>query len=127
MSFIYKVFPNWNTAEVLLNVIVPQPRTRGMQYDRRQYTGSNNIVNDMPYIEFQWNISVVDVYQALLLQFDLISNDYSEVTVLIQNERYQSARKNGIALLPLVGEGVERDNFFLRDVTLTVHSLRDPS
>lgn len=124
---IYKVHSGHNIADLLLNTIVPQPRTKGIQFGRRQYNGVGGIDDDLPYIDFMWNVSNVARFQSVLLQFNLISLDYGDVTVKILDKRMSEVRRNGIVIFPFMGEDVDREDFFIRDLILTVHSLKVPT
>lgn len=122
---IYRVAPGWNVDFEDLFALRPQPRTKGLKYDNRQFTGANTVVDDLPYVEFEWPVISIQNYWAVLPHFDLMLNTESEVTVTCQDQRHQDAMKNGIAILPQLGEDGERDFVWLKNIIITVHSLRD--
>lgn len=107
---------------------VPQPRTRGMQYDSREYSADLDIVDELPYVDFMWNVigqNYRDIYWDLLGLAGLQTANTAEVSVKLEDNRYQPVLKNGIAQLPQIGEDGDRREYMLRDFVITVHSLRN--
>lgn len=108
-----------------LDPIVPQPRTEGMQYTRRQYAASGIVVDELPFVELLWSmLDPAAEYQALLAQFGLTTANTAEVSVYVQDEYYNWILRNGIAVKPFIGSDGSRTNYFLRDFTILVKSLR---
>lgn len=121
----YLVKENHDVALESLVAIDPQPRTVGYQYTRRQFAASGDIINEAPFVEYQWDmIETAAQYQALLAQFGLDTATTADVSVYIQDERYNWVVRNGVAVLPFVGSDIARENYFIRNVTILVKNLR---
>lgn len=122
----YKVGLGWNVPLGSLTTIVPQPHCEGIKYARTTYTASGGVVREGPYVELVWAaLGDASMYQSLLNQFGLQSATTSQVTVYIRDERWQDVRKNGVALLPVVGDSLHWRDLFPRDVVILIRDLQD--
>lgn len=107
------------------DALVPQPRTIGLQYTRRLYPLSGNLIDEAPFVEFLYSmIESITQYQAILTQYGLLTAKTALVSVQIQDENYDDAVFNGVAVKPQIGVDGQREDYFLRNFTLLVHSLR---
>lgn len=107
-----------------LNVIDPQPTSRGIQFTERvpNLDGSNNDVG--PYCELVWQVlESEDDYLAVLAQFGLDDADESEVTVYIRDKRLQWAKYNATAVLPAIGSDGGWDDLSMRNVIILLRDL----
>lgn len=122
----YRVADGHDVALGSLNVITPQPRSRGIRPVRREYPVSGHAFEEGYYIELEWSvIGTVAQFQSILTQFGLsgagtLSND---ITVYIPSGTYDYARFNGTAIRPEIGGDVVRNRFFLRNLTILVKDL----
>ncbi|HNT78835.1 MAG TPA: hypothetical protein PKH77_27840 [Anaerolineae bacterium] len=118
-QYLVKNLPN--TALVSLDTMVPQPRSRGVQFTRTSYAANGHAYNEAPYIILQWSIiGSATAYAALLTQFGLAAGTPSnEVTVYVPNNVFTFTRYNGIAILP----EASRENYFIRGVQIVVGGL----
>lgn len=124
----YKIGVGLDVPLVDLDDIIPQPATVGLQYARRTFAASGVVVDELPFVEFEFStLDSPTQYVALLTQFGLASATTADVTVYVQNENYVWTRYNGKAVKPLVGSDGARNNFFLRGFTILVKNLRTPS
>lgn len=121
----YLIATGHDIALESLVAIVPQPRTVGYQYGRRQYAANGSIIDEAPFVSLQWDMIATDTeYQSLLSQFGLTSATTANVSVYIQDERYNWIVRNAVAVLPFVGTDVARDNYFIRNVTILLKNIR---
>lgn len=107
-----------------LDPIIGQCSTEGLQYERRQYAASGAVIDELPFVEFNFSTLIVSRYQALLTQFGLLTAKTAPVSVYVQDENYDWILRNGTAVKPLIGTDGKRTNYFLRDFTILVHSLQ---
>lgn len=107
-----------------LDPIAPQPATVGMQHARRSFAASGVIYDELPYVEFEFSTLSVAAYQSLLTQFNLLTTNTADVSVYIQDNRYNWAVFNGVAVLPEIGTDGERSRYHLRGFTILVKDLR---
>lgn len=120
----YKVALTHDQALEDLDNIVPQPATIGYQFARRSYAASGAVIDENPFVEFNWTtIGTAAQYAALLTQFGLSSALTSEVTVYVQNENYAWVLRNGVAVKPFIGSDGQRNRSFLRGFTILVKAL----
>lgn len=113
-----------NPLEDLLP-INPQPATIGMEHTRRQFAASGIVIDELPFVSLNW--SMLDrgaEYQALLAQFDLTTATTADVSVYVQDEYFNWVLRNGTAVKPFIGQDGSRTQFFLRDFTILIKSLR---
>lgn len=123
----YKVKTGHNQAADDLVLITPQPRSKGIQYTRRTVSGDGTIINEGPFVEFVWDtIANKTMFQSILTQFGLASVYSALVTVSVRGDNFDYARKNGKALRPTPGDGVEWD-IFPRNLTIIVRDLSTAS
>lgn len=121
----YRVALTHDQALEDLDDIAPQPATVGYQHTRRTYAASGAVIDELPFVEFNWTtIGTATQYQALLTQFGLSSATTAEVTVYVQNENYAWVLRNGTAVKPQIGSDGQRANSFLRGFTILVKNLR---
>lgn len=120
----YRVADGSNVALGSLTVLSPQPRSTGIQYTRREYAADGTPILEGAYINLIWDVlGSVAQYQALLTTFGLLNTTTNAVTVYIRNENFDYVRKNGVAIKPQIGEGVEWSNYFPRSLTILVRNL----
>lgn len=107
-----------------LDPIVPQPATPGMLFGRRSYAASGIVIDEMPYVPFEFStIKSATQYQSILTQFGLMTALTAEVTVYVQDRNYDWVLRNGLAVAPEIGTDGQRSQYFLRDFTILVKNL----
>lgn len=106
------------------DIILQQPRAEPAEPVEVQYGIDASHHYQHEYICFIFDvIESYDLYVAILGQFDLDSNQTSEVTIYGRSRRLSWNKFNGIAHLPIPGEDYKWDRFFLRDVRIYVTDL----
>ena len=65
-------------------------------------------------------------YQSILTTFGLLSADSNDVTVYIRDGSLITC-KNGKAIKPFPGQGVDYKNYFIRDLVILIRDLEDVS
>lgn len=124
----YMVHTGHNTPLISLSAMVPQPRTDGLQYARRQYAASGIVLDELPFVELKWSMfDGVSEYTTLLTQFGLSSASYSYVSVYVQDENFSWILRNATALKPQINVDGSRNNFMLRDFTILLKNLQAQS
>jgi len=121
----YRAALTHNVVLGSLVVIEPQPRTVGYQHGRRSFAASGIVVDELPHVELQWDmIETVAQYQALLAQFGLTTASTANVSVYVQDERYNWIIRNAVAVLPQIGTDGERSNYFFRNFVIILKDIR---
>lgn len=124
----YKVATGHDVALLDLDDIDPQPHSSGIQYTESHTAASGAVNVQGPYVELEWDaLEDADMYDDVLALFGLDDARYAEVTVYIRDERWEWVRKNGVALLPLIGSEARWERPFPRDIVITVRNLEDVS
>jgi hypothetical protein len=119
----YRVATGHDEALVDLTVLSPQPRSKGIQYTRRVMAADGSMVNEGPYVELVWDVVATDtVFRNILTAFGLASVYNALVTVYVRDDDFQYVRKNGRAIRPTPGDGVEW-SYFPRSMTILVREL----
>src|SRR5690348_281709 len=104
-----------------LNDLDPQPASTGIQVTRRNRAASGTISEDGLYLILEWTLlEDEDEYQSVLEDFDLMDNDFADVTVYARDSRWNWGSYNGTAEYPEQGRDVKWDNFFPRNLRLLV-------
>lgn len=118
----YLVLAGWdNPLEDLLPV---KCSTMGLQYTRRQFAASGAVIDELPYIELNFSTINITRYQALLTQFGLLVAITAPVSVYVQDQNFDWILRNGTAVKPEIGTDGRRQNYWLKDFTILVKSLR---
>src|SRR5690554_4210805 len=103
----YKVKTGHNQPADDLVAIAPQPSSPGIQCTRRSYAGDGTPICEGPWTPLSWNITSKAQFDAILTAFGLASAGSSLVTVLVRDQEFDFVRKNGLAIKPVPGDGVE--------------------
>jgi hypothetical protein len=110
-----------------LTVLSPQPRSKGIQYTRQTVSADGTVTNEGPYVELIWDVvATAAVFKTLLTNFGLASAYSAAVTVYVRDDDFDNVRKNGTAVRPVPGNGVDW-SYFPRSVTILVRDLEDVS
>jgi len=124
----YRVADGSDVALESLTVLDPQPASRGIQYTDQTLSLNGTPTKQGAYVELVWNVvASVTEYQSILTDFGLLSADYNDVTVYVRDEEFDFVRKNGRAIKPLPGRGVDWRMPFPRDLVILVRDLEDAS
>ena len=124
----YRVATGTDISLGSLTVLSPQPRSGGIQYTRRTFAADGTPTSEGAYVVLTWDILGSKAqYQSLLTTFGLSSASAAEVTVYARDENYDYVRKNGLAIKPVPGEGVDWKKYFPRNLTILVRNLEDAS
>lgn len=124
----YRVADGHDVALVSLNVLSPQPRSRGIQYTRRSYAADGTPINEGAFVELIWGVVADDAaLQSILTTFGIYTATSNDVTVYVRNENFDYVRKNGKAIKPQIGEGLEWSNYFPRDLVILIRNLQNAS
>lgn len=114
----------FNVATASMAILVPQPRSTGVQMTKRTFSASGQIYEQSPYIELLFSVQpTAYAYQQLLAKFDLNVFINKGVTVYIPDEQFFWQRYNGIAVRPEMGKDAKRENYFIRDIVILVKHL----
>lgn len=122
----YKVSTTgYNVALGSLVTLVPQPRSDGIKVARRTYAADGTVYGEGVYIELEYNIVKSPVQLDLIYdQFGLdITVSTKQITILIPGVEYTDTRYNGLAVRPLIGPDLVRQNYFLRRLIILVKFL----
>lgn len=126
MSITYKVADGFDVVLGSMTDISPQPRTEPIRPTRRSFPASGVPIDEGDYVEFIWAVMTETQYQSILTQFGLSGSATSnEVTVYVNDGTFTAVRKNGLAIRPIVGDGLVRDGYQVRDVIILVRNLED--
>ncbi len=120
----YRVADGHDVALGSLTVLNPQPKSRGIQYTRRNFAGDGTPINEAPFVELKWTVFTNDNYDQIMTDFGLTSADSNDVTVYVRDENWNYARKNGKAIKPNIGEDRDWD-VFPRNMVILVRDLED--
>lgn len=122
----YLVADGHDVPEGSMTALDPQPRSRGIQYTRQTFAADGTPVNEGPFVELVYNVvGSKSQYQSILTDFGLLAADSNAVTVKVRDEEFDFVRKNGLAIKPLPGTGVDWSNYFPRNVVILVRDLED--
>jgi hypothetical protein len=122
----YYVGMGHNVPLLGLYPLVQQPKAVGYRYARRNYAASGAVIDELPYVEFEFEmLEDKEIYQALLAQFGLNIDSTYPVSVYIEDEFYDPVLRNGTAVRPLIGESGGRDDGFLKGFVILVRDLRE--
>jgi hypothetical protein len=105
---------------VNLGLIVPQPKSDGIQYARREFVAGGLLVREGAFIRLRWDVLRDGVlYRDLLNQFGLLTDTTRYLTVYVRDENWNWVRCNGRAVKP-----VQRwERFFPRGIEILVRGL----
>jgi len=107
-----------------LNVIAPQPRTKGLEYKRWVEAMDGTRYGTGPFIEFQWDLlQGATAYLALLTSFGVHVSTSAAVSIYARNDKYVWVYYNGVAMQPRVGHEVQWTRYFPRRITILVKAL----
>ena len=107
-----------------LNVIAPQPRSKGLEYKRWVEAMDGTRYATGPYIELQWDLlQGATEYLALLTSFGVHVGISSSVSIYAKNDIYAWQYFNGLAMRPRVGHEVQWTRYFPRRITILVKAL----
>lgn len=124
----YLVSDAWDVALESLEPIDPQPATIGFEYTRRQYAASGVVIDELGFVRLNFSaLEDIDQYQSLLAQFGLDTATTANVSVYVQDERYNWILRNAICVLPQIGTDGQRSDFFLRGFSILLKQLRAQS
>lgn len=116
--------------DVTLNnthVIVPQPRSPGVQVVTRSVGVSMVRHETGLWIPLRWNVLNVTHYQALIEAFGLETALEADVSVSVPDFQYDFRFYNGTAIRPEQGQDIRRDGHFLKDITILIVNLVEQS
>lgn len=120
----YLVKTGHDVALVSLDIMMPQPRSTGVQAVRRTYGGDGSVYEEGAFIELEFDaLESPTEYTTLLTQFGLNAALKAAVTVYVPNAFLAFTRYNGTAVRPEVGKDMRRENYFIRSVTILVRDL----
>jgi hypothetical protein len=124
MTTTYAVADGFDVADMSLNTLVPQPRCPGIRPTRRSYAASGAVLDEGNYVELIFSmLESVTSYQAILTQFGLNNADTNEVTVRVRDKRFTTVRMNGLAICPVIDEGLSWSEYLPRDIVILVRNL----
>lgn len=124
----YRVATGHDVALESLSDIDPQPSSPGIEYTGTSEAASGAVSKQGPFVRLKFSVlEDATMYDSILTQFGLDAADYANVTVYVRDERWQWVRKNGRALLPLIGSEATWEQYFPRNITIIVRNLEDPS
>lgn len=107
-----------------LNIITPQPRTRGLQYKRWVEAMDGTRYGTGPYIEFLWDLNQdATAYVALLTSFGINSSTKASVSIYARSDIYIWTYYNAVAMRPRVGHEVGWNRYFPRRITILCKEL----
>lgn len=121
----YLVAQTHDIAFASLNVITPQPHSPGVQIVQRNLAVSGKAKDIGLWIPLQWRIiGTPTVYSTLLGLFGLSGSvTEAEVTIWCPDRLFTFNRFNGLAMLPVPNDDVQRNNYFIRDLTIIVKNM----
>jgi hypothetical protein len=121
---IYGIATGHDVAIESLTAFDPQPATVGLLYARRQYAASGEIIDELPYWEYRWDVLEIDEYQAILTLSGLVTAKTALVSANGPDDNYDEAIRNGRAVKPQIGSDGQRDGTFLRNFAMIIKSLQ---
>lgn len=125
MATLYKIALGHDVAPEDMAPIDPQPRTEGMQYTRRQNAASGIVIDEAPFVLFEWSmLDPASEYQNLLDQFGLTTETTAPVSIYVQDQNYEWVLRNATVVKPLIGTDGGRNNFFIRDIVIVAKNLQ---
>lgn len=129
MATDYKVGLGHDLGSASLTLIVPQPRSEGLQFLRRSYALSGQVYDEGCYIELLWDVLYdMPLFGYLMSLFGVNYNDPAhtirDVTVNVPNLYGSYTLFNGIAVRPLWTADALRRNIFVRNVRVLVKDLQ---
>jgi hypothetical protein len=107
----------------------PQPRCDGLQYTREvpladgMYTEGAFFVLTWDIIDPRLMIGLDTNYVVILKACGLETARTANVTVYGPTENYGAARYNAEAVKPIVGAGVTRNQFYIRNLSILFRKL----
>lgn len=104
----------------------PQPRSPGLQYTQISHAADGAVSKQGPFVVLIWTALSETDYDSIMSDFGLAAADYNDVTVYVRDENFDYARKNGRAIKPFPGEGVDW-RYFPRNLQILVRNLEDAS
>lgn len=122
----YRVKDGSDIALESLTVLVPQPKSQGIQYTKQTFGGDGTPCNQGPYVELIWTAISNAEYDTIMTAFVLTSADHNDVTVYVRDENWNYIRKNGKAIKPNIGQEREWD-YFPRNMVILVRNLETSS
>lgn len=123
MADLYKIGIDHDQTLGSLTTFPIQPRCEGLQYTRETFLASG-IYREGPFFYLLWNVLGTPTrYQAVLALCGLSSLDSCEVTILGPDRDYNFVRYNATVVRPIVGQGVARNNYKIRDVAILFRDL----
>lgn len=125
MTTIFRIAVGHDVAPEDMTPFDPQPSTKGLQYNRRSYAISGAVIDEGPFIEFDFGLFEDEAaYQAVLTLSGLLVATTCLVSVSIEDENYDPAVRNGTAVKPFIGSDGQRSDLFLNNFVLLVRGLR---
>lgn len=123
MANTYLIAQGSNVSLASLVKFKPQPRSPGMKYTRRNFTGDGVPYDEGPYLELIWSaLESVSEYLSILAQAGLTNTNFCNVTIYARSNTWSFLRYNGTIIAPLIGTDAEWD-YFPRNITLLVRDL----
>ncbi len=116
----YKIAEGHNVALLSLTAIDPQPASPGVKATRRTFSADGALHDEALYIVLEWTFAEdATALDDLFDQFGLDSATTANVTIYCPNQVHVYTRYNGVAVRPESA----RQNYFIRDVQITVKNL----
>jgi hypothetical protein len=80
------------------------------------------------YVEFEFStLESVASYQAILTQFGLNTAVTNEVTVRARSATFADVRLNGLAIRPVIDDGLDWSEYFPRNVVILIKGVEAAS
>jgi hypothetical protein len=120
----YSLADTHNVALVSLSVISPQPRGEPVAPIQRNFAISSIPHDHGKFAVWHWSMLETEAaYLTLLTTLGLHNASYNDVTIYTRNERMVWTRYNARATLPLMGDDVKWQDFFVRGLSVTFTRL----
>ena len=109
-----------------LNIITPQPRTKGLQYKRWVEAVDGTRYGTGPFINFLWDLTQgATDYLALLTSFGIHVSNQASVSLRARDDIYVWKYYNAVVVRPRVGHEVSWDRYFPRRITILAKELEE--
>lgn len=107
-----------------LNIIAPQPKTKGLEYKRWVVAMDGTEYATGPFIRMEWDLlQGATEYLALLTSFGVHVGISSSVSIYARNDTFVWKYYNGVAMRPRINQEATWIRYFPRRITILVKNL----
>ena len=124
----YRVADGHDVILGSLAVLVPQPRSKGIETTRRTFAPDGSVYDEGRFVQLEWTMlpdqaTLATIWTAFGVYQSPININSNLVTVYVRDEMFLWVRMNGTAIRPNPGKDMAWKDYFPRQITIMVKDL----